>query len=46
MSASLYETDQALSILERLSHAQGLVGITARFAKARLILRLKNQAEQ
>jgi hypothetical protein len=35
--------DQAHAILEAIAKTDGIVGVTARFAKARLLLRLKRQ---
>ena len=36
-----YDREQALSILEAMAGEPGLVGVVARFAKARVILTLK-----
>jgi hypothetical protein len=35
-----YDADQALAVLEELANAPGIIGVTARFSKARLLLRL------
>lgn len=37
-----YNREQTLAVLERLAGMSGLVGVVARFAKARLILLFKN----
>ncbi len=36
-----FDREQTLAILERLAVSPGLVGVVARFAKVRLILRFK-----
>lgn len=41
LRASEYDREEALSILEAMAGEPGLVGVVARFAKARVILSLK-----
>ena len=44
LPTEMFDGRQALQILEAIARQPGLVGITARFAKARAILRWKTAA--
>jgi hypothetical protein len=39
LDSSVLELDEALRLLERITAEEGMVGIVARFTKARLLLR-------
>lgn len=39
LSSSSFPLDQALAVLDKIAEEPGIVGITARFARARAVLR-------